>query len=284
MGLAGSRAIIRSAAPIDQDTAELAGAGLLHTEDTAEFSDGRVRAVRRSRLGGIELTATPIQAGPDLARRAIADSVRERGAREVLRPSESFESLRARLGLLRQVFGAPWPEVSWPHLAETLPAWCPEALDRIAKGSDPGRVDLLASLRTLLPWPEAARLDELAPTRIEVPSGSRIRLDYPDPDRIADGQDAAGADTPAGPVLAVKLQECFGWRDLPRICESRVSITAHLLSPAGRPLAVTGDLASFWANAYGQVRAENRGRYPKHPWPEDPLSAPAMKGTKRSGR
>ena len=284
VGLAGSRAIIRSAAPIDQDTAELAGAGLLHTEDTAEFSDGRVRAVRRSRLGGIELTATPIQAGPDLARRAIADSVRERGAREVLRPSESFESLRARLGLLRQVFGAPWPEVSWPHLAETLPAWCPEALDRIAKGSDPGRVDLLASLRTLLPWPEAARLDELAPTRIEVPSGSRIRLDYPDPDRIADGQDAAGADTPAGPVLAVKLQECFGWRDLPRICESRVPITAHLLSPAGRPLAVTGDLASFWANAYGQVRAENRGRYPKHPWPEDPLSAPAMKGTKRSGR
>src|SRR5690625_4892063 len=260
VGLAGSRAIIRSAAPIDQDTAELAGAGLLHTEDTAEFSDGRVRAVRRSRLGGIELTATPIQAGPDLARRAIADSVRERGAREVLRPSESFESLRARLGLLRQVFGAPWPEVSWPHLAETLPAWCPEALDRIAKGADPGRVDLLASLRTLLPWPEAARLDELAPTRIEVPSGSRIRLDYPDPDRIADGQDAAGADTPAGPVLAVKLQECFGWRDLPRICESRVSITAHLLSPAGRPLAVTGDLASFWANAYGQVRAENRGR------------------------
>jgi ATP-dependent helicase HrpB len=284
VGLAGSRAIIRSAAPIDQDTAELAGAGLLHTEDTAEFSGGRVRAVRRSRLGGIELTATPIQAGPDLARRAIADSVRERGARQVLRPSDSFESLRARLGLLRQVFGAPWPEVSWPHLAETLPAWCPEALDRIAKGADPGRVDLLAALRTLLPWPEAARLDELAPTRIEVPSGSRIRLDYPDPDRTADGQDTAGSDTPAGPVLAVKLQECFGWRGLPRICESRVRITAHLLSPAGRPLAVTGDLASFWANAYGQVRAENRGRYPKHPWPEDPLSAPAMKGTKRSGR
>src|SRR5699024_5795954 len=141
VGLAGSRAIIRSAAPIDPDTDDLDGSGLPHRVNTAEFSDGSVRSVRRSRHGWIERRASPVQAGPDLARRAIADSVRERGAREVLRPSESFESLRARLGLLRQVFGAPWPEVSWPHLAETLPAWCPEALDRIAKGADPGRVD-----------------------------------------------------------------------------------------------------------------------------------------------
>src|SRR5699024_12719654 len=134
---------------------------------------------------------------------------------------------------------------------------------------DPGMWFLLAPPLCVRPRPEAARLDDLAPTRIEMPSGSRIRLDYPDADRTADGQDTAGSDTPAGPVLAVKLQECFGWRDLPRICESRVSIPAHLLSPAGSPLAVTADLASFWANAYGQVRAENRGRYPKHPWPED---------------
>ncbi|WP_166823475.1 ATP-dependent helicase HrpB [Brevibacterium limosum] len=273
VGLAGSRAIIRSAVPIDTETAELAGAGLLHTEDTASFERGRVRAVRRSSLGGIELSSTPIQAGPELVRRAIAESVRERGAREVLRPSEAFEALRARLGLLRRVFGRPWPDVTWEQLSVTLDHWCPEALDRIAKGSDPGEVDLVSALHTLLPWPEAARLDELAPTHIDVPSGSSIRLDYPDP----------GVEE-TSPILAVKLQECFGWTDVPRICDGRVPVTMHLLSPARRPLAVTSDLASFWANAYAHVRAENRGRYPKHPWPEDPLSAPAARGTKRSGR
>jgi ATP-dependent helicase HrpB len=294
VGLAGSRAIIRSAVPIDQDTAELAGASLLHTEESASFDKGKIRAVRRSHLGGIELSTTPIQASAELARRAIADSVRQRGAREVLRPSEAFESLRSRLGLLHLVFGEPWPDVTWRHLSDTLDEWCPEALDRIAKGADPGKVDLVSALRTLLPWPEAARLDELAPTHVEVPTGSRVRLDYPDPDLAAgspdspDDSDQAESEPaksgPLAPVLAVKLQECFGWTDVPRICDGRVPVTMHLLSPAGRPLAVTSDLASFWQNAYAHVRAENRGRYPKHPWPEDPLEAPAMKGTKRSGR
>ena len=161
----------------------------------------------------------------------------------------------------------------WAHLAHTLPQWCPEALDRIARGADPGAVDLVGALRSLLPWPQASRLEELVPEALEVPTGSRIRLDYPDPD-ATDG---------APPVLAVKLQEVFGWTEAPRVCEGRVSVVLHLLSPARRPLAVTSDLASFWANAYPQVRAENRGRYPKHPWPEDPLTAPAMRGTKRSG-
>ncbi|WP_166972826.1 ATP-dependent RNA helicase [Brevibacterium atlanticum] len=295
VGLAGQRAIIRAAVPIDEDTAELAGAGLLATEETATFDDGKVRAVRRERLGGIELSATPIRASAELARRAIAESVGDRGAREVLRPSEAFESLRARLGLLRSVYGEPWPEVSWHHLSQTLPDWCPEALDRIAKGTDPSRVDLVSALRTLLPWPEAARLDELAPTHIEVPTGSRIRLDYADPDGFSAEGDSTGADSTGAdrtgtddaaksPILAVKLQECFGWTDVPRICEGRVPVTMHLLSPAGRPLAVTSDLASFWTNAYAHVRAENRGRYPKHPWPEDPLAAAAQRGTKRSGR
>ena len=293
VGLSGSRAIIRSAVPIDVDTAELAGAGLLHTEETAKFDGGKVRAVRRSRLGGIELSSTPIQAGPELARRAIAESVRDRGAREVLRPSEAFENLRTRLGLLRAVFGEPWPDVTWEHLSVTLDQWCPETLDRIAKGSDPARVDLKSALRTLLPWPEAARLDELAPTHIEVPSGSAIRLDYPEPDLVEPGTESGADDESTAaperaeipsPVLAVKLQECFGWTDVPRVCDGRVPVTMHLLSPARRPLAVTSDLASFWANVYAHVRAENRGRYPKHPWPEDPLTAPAAKGTKRSGR
>ncbi|GAA1852277.1 ATP-dependent helicase HrpB [Brevibacterium marinum] len=290
VGLVGGRAVIRAAVAIDQDTAELAGAGLMATEETASFDRGKVRAVRRTRLGGIELSATPIKTSPELARSAIARSVRERGAREVLRPSEAFEGLRSRLGLLHAVYGSPWPDVTWSQLSATLTDWCPAALDRIARGSDPGRVDLVSALRTLLPWPQAARLDELVPVSIEVPSGSRIRLDYPDPDHL-DGEDEraeAGHEPQSphglqGPVLAVKLQECFGWRDVPYVCEGRIPVVVHLLSPARRPLAVTSDLASFWANAYLHVRAENRGRYPKHPWPEDPLTAPPMRGTKRSG-
>ena len=310
VGLSGGRAVIRAAAVIDQDTAELAGAGLMATEETATFAQGKVRAVRRTRLGGIELSATPIKASAELARTAIAASVRERGAREVLRPSASFEELRSRLGLLHSIYGAPWPDVRWSRLSQTLTEWCPAALDRIARGSDPSKVDLVTALRTLLPWPQASRLDELVPVSIAVPSGSRIRLDYPDPDSAesklakselaTDDRDAqtdeastqtgsAETDPSAssaevqGPILAVKLQECFGWQTAPHVCEGRIPVVIHLLSPARRPLAVTSDLASFWANAYSHVRAENRGRYPKHPWPEDPLTAPPMRGTKGSG-
>ena len=298
VGLSGGRAVIRAAVVIDEDTAELAGAGLMATEETATFDQGKVRAVRRTRLGGIELTATPIKASPELARSAIAASVRQRGAREILRPSEAFEELRSRLGLLHAIYGPPWPDVRWSRLSQTLTEWCPAALDRIARGTDPSKVDLVSALRTLLPWPQASRLDELVPVNIEVPSGSRIRLDYPDPDHAesesasesapgAEGESASvdgGAVTEVpSPILAVKLQECFGWQTVPRVCDGRVPVVIHLLSPARRPLAVTSDLASFWTNAYSHVRAENRGRYPKHPWPEDPLTAPPMRGTKRSG-
>jgi ATP-dependent helicase HrpB len=125
------------------------------------------------------------------------------------------------------------------------------------------KIDVVAALRGLLPWECAARLDEVAPERIEVPSGSRIRVDY-------SGEQ---------PVLAVKLQELFGWDAAPRL--AGVPLVVHLLSPAGRPAAVTADLASFWREGYKAVRAELRGRYPKHPWPEDPTQAVATKRTKR---
>ncbi|MBB1054076.1 ATP-dependent helicase C-terminal domain-containing protein, partial [Dietzia sp. B44] len=125
------------------------------------------------------------------------------------------------------------------------------------------------ALRRLLPWPEATRFDELVPDRLQVPSSSSYRVDYPEP-----GSDAA-------PVLAVKLQECFGWTASPRICDGRVPVTVHLLSPAGRPLAVTRDLEFFWREAYPGVRAEMRGRYPRHPWPEDPMVAEPTRRTNR---
>ena len=124
------------------------------------------------------------------------------------------------------------------------------------------RVDLAGALQGLLPWPDAARLDELAPERLPVPSGRRVAVEYPD----LDDEDGA-------PVLAAKLQEFFGAEESPTVADGTTPVLLHLLSPAGRPLAVTADLPSFWSGAYAQVRAESRGRYPKHPWPEDPTVA-----------
>ena len=132
------------------------------------------------------------------------------------------------------------------------------ALSRARRRADLARIDAATVLRALLDHRHAARLDELAPERIAVPSGSRI---------------ARGL--LRGPaVLAVKVQEVFGWTATPTVADGRLPVVLHLLSPAGRPAAVTADLTSFWATGYPQVRAELRGRYPKHAWPEDPLRAP----------
>ena len=122
------------------------------------------------------------------------------------------------------------------------------------------------ALAALLPWELTRRLDAELPEHLEVPSGSHVRVDY-----AAEG----------GPVLAVKLQEMFGARETPRVARGRVPVVMHLLSPAGRPLQVTRDLAGFWRTGYPAVRAEMRGRYPKHPWPENPLAAPPTRLTTR---
>lgn len=157
--------------------------------------------------------------------------------------------------------------MSGPALAGRAPAWLAGRLRTCTSTYD---IDMAEALRELLDWRLLAELDTAAPERLPVPSGSRVRVRYP----------AAGTDGP--PVLSVKLQECFGMTEGPRIAGAPVLM--ELLSPARRPLALTDDLASFWANVYPRVRAENRGRYPRHPWPQDPLTAPPRRGTTRSGR
>jgi ATP-dependent helicase HrpB len=144
--------------------------------------------------------------------------------------------------------------------------WLGPRLSRVRGRADLRRIDVLDALRQLLPWPDAGRLDELAPERVRLPSGSSARVDY-------SGEQ---------PVLPVRVQEVFGWTAVPRLADGRVPLVLHLLSPAGRPAAVTADLPSFWANGYRQVRAELRRRYPKHSWPEDgahaePTSRPARR-------
>ncbi|MGY5106288.1 ATP-dependent helicase C-terminal domain-containing protein, partial [Streptomyces sp. 900105245] len=183
---------------------------------------------------------------------------------ELLRWSPDAVVLRQRLAFLRAHLGEPWPDVSDAALYARVDEWLEPELGRARRRADLARIDAGQALARLLPWAggEAARLDELAPERITVPSGSRIRIDYRDAER---------------PVLAVKLQEMFGLRRTPAV--AGVPLLVHLLSPAGRPAAVTADLASFWADGYRGVRAELRGRYPKHPWPEDPAAAEPTRHT-----
>lgn len=250
-------ATIRSAAPIDEDTALEAAAALWREDDVVTWRAGRTTARRVTRLGAIELTSTPVgDPDPIAVAHAIADALRRDGL-EILRWTASATTLRQRMDFLHRTLGAPWPDVSDDALLDRAPDW----LD----GTDPRRLDLVQALRRLLPWPEAGRLDDLAPERITVPTGSSIALDY----------------EPEQPVLAVRLQEVFGLVETPRLADGRVPVLMHLLSPARRPAAVTADLASFWANAYPQVRADLRGRYPKHAWPDDPLTAPPTRGVRR---
>jgi ATP-dependent helicase HrpB len=269
---AGTGAVIRSAARISADTAEAAGQHLLTDTVEARFSQGRVTARRERRLGAIGLSSTPVRPSAGEGRAAVAIALEKEGL-GTIGWSTAADALRRRLALVRRELGDPWPDVSEPALLARLDTWLGPELEALAGGAAAGGIDLTDPLRRLLPWPAAARLAELVPEWLEVPSGSRVRIDYPDvPDHPTDDG--------GRPVVAVKLQECFGWTATPRLVDGRVPVLFHLLSPARRPLAVTDDLASFWSGPYAQVRAEMRGRYPKHPWPEDPWTATATARTK----
>ncbi|NJI59757.1 ATP-dependent helicase HrpB [Microbacterium oxydans] len=266
---AGSGAIIRSAAVLTEAQMEQAASHLMTDRVEAEFVGGRVQARRERRIGAIPRSSAPVKASAQEGRDAVRRALRRDGL-GMFTWSDTADALRRRLALLRRELGDPWPDVSDAGLVDSLDVWLAPELDRLASGTPAARLELSSPLRRLLPWPDAVRLDELAPERLEVPSGSRVRITYPEPD----------GDPDARPVVAVKLQECFGWAETPRLVDGRVPVLFHLLSPAGRPLAVTDDLASFWSGPYSQVRAEMRGRYPRHPWPEDPWAAVPTKHTK----
>ncbi|MFH8868409.1 ATP-dependent helicase HrpB [Streptomyces griseus] len=254
---------VRLAAVVDEGTALLAAGHLRVRGEEVRWVDGEVVARSVDRLGAVELAVRPLkQPDPELVRGALVEGLRREGL-GLLRWNRETEQLRLRLAFLHRVRGAPWPDVSDGALLADPDAWLEPELSRARRRFDLGRIDAGQALRRLLPWAsgEAGRLDELAPERIEVPSGSRIRVEY-------------GGEQP---VLAVKLQELFGLAETPRV--AGVPVLVHLLSPAGRPAAVTADLASFWREGYKAVRAELRGRYPRHPWPEDPATVPATRFT-----
>ncbi|MDX3689017.1 ATP-dependent helicase HrpB [Streptomyces europaeiscabiei] len=249
---------VRLGVAIDEGVAREAAAPLHSQGEEVVWRDGDVVARRVERLGAVELAVRPLrEAAPGLVREALLEGLRVEGL-GLLRWSQDAARLRERLSFLRARLGAPWPDVSDSALHARVEEWLEPELSRARRRADLGRIDAGEALKRLLPWAtgDAVRLDELAPERIEVPSGSRVRVDYARPEQ---------------PVLAVKLQEMFGLRESPVL--AGVPVLVHLLSPAGRPAAVTADLASFWRDGYKAVRAELRGRYPRHPWPEDPATA-----------
>ncbi|GAA3791576.1 ATP-dependent helicase HrpB [Streptomyces coacervatus] len=255
---------VQLGAVIDEEVARLAAGALLEQVDEVHWADGDVVARRVERLGAIELAVRPLaDADPVLVRTALLEGLRQEGF-GLLRWSPDALVLRQRLAFLRLHLGEPWPDVSGDALHARVDEWLEPELSRARRRADLARIDAGQALNRLLPWAsgEAGRLDGLAPERIAVPSGSRIRIDYGNPEQ---------------PVLAVKLQEMFGLHESPAV--AGVPLLVHLLSPAGRPAAVTADLASFWKDGYKGVRAELRGRYPKHPWPEDPASAEPTRHT-----
>ncbi|MEV7500886.1 ATP-dependent helicase HrpB [Streptomyces sp. NPDC093018] len=255
---------VRLGAAVSEEVARAAAGAALDERDEVRWADGDVVARHIERLGAVELAVRPLKdAAPELVRAALLEGLRQEGP-ALLRWTPDAQVLRLRLAFLRARLGEPWPDVSDEALHAGAERWLEPELGRARRRADLARIDAGQALARLLPWAsgEAVRLDELAPERMTVPSGSRIRIDYRDPER---------------PVLAVKLQEMFGLRETPSV--AGVPLLVHLLSPAGRPAAVTADLASFWRDGYRAVRAELRGRYPKHPWPEDPAAAEPTRHT-----
>ena len=253
------------AAAVDLSEIREAFADQITVEDVVEFEANAVIARRRELLGAITLRESAIaDADPEAITRALVAEVRRRGVAGLPWP-EAAARLRARIAFVAAHMEG-WPDVSDAALDASLDDWLTPALAGARRWSDVERVDLSAALTAMLDWKQRKALDELAPTHLEVPTGSRIPVDYSDP---------------ASPVLAVRLQEVFGVTESPRVAGGRVPVTMHLLSPAHRPVQVTRDLAGFWRTSYFDVRKDMRGRYPKHEWPEDPLTATPTKRAKR---
>ncbi|WP_309673408.1 ATP-dependent helicase HrpB [Gemmatimonas sp.] len=230
-----------------------------------------VRARKRTMLGAMVIEEVVwSDAEPSAVLQAVLDAIRAqlaRGGIEALPLSQAASRLRERMAFVR-AHDESWPDVSVAALSASLEEWAGPYLDGVRTWAQLASVDWHEALQSLMPWPQRSALDRLAPTHIDVPSGSRIALDYSDP---------------MAPVLAVKLQEVFGWTTTPMVMDGRVSLTLQLLSPAQRPVQVTRDLAGFWRSSYFEVRRELRGRYPRHPWPEDPLTAEATRRAKPRG-
>jgi ATP-dependent helicase HrpB len=262
----GAEARVRLAVRLERaDLEELAAAqGQESLEARWDPRAERVRCERSLRLGALVLARTPWpEARGEEVQAAMAEGLRQLGL-AALPWCPRSRSLQQRLGLAHRWLGPPWPDRRLERLEEDPAAWLGERLAGLRSRQDLRQLDLIEALWGELGWAERQQLERWFPETIAVPSGRRVALDY------------VGEE----PVLAVKLQEMFGAAVSPTLLNGRLPVTVQLLSPAGRPAALTRDLAGFWSSGYAEVRRELRGRYPKHPWPEDPRQAVATALTK----
>jgi ATP-dependent helicase HrpB len=260
---------ITAAAAIDEADIRASLADKIETSRATSFDRERraVRVRETVRLGAITLSERmlPVPAGAD-ADRAILGAVREYGL-SLLPWGKEAETLRQRLGWLHRGLGAPWPDVSDAALIDSLDDWLLPFLSGAASFAAIDQGVLSAGLMALVPHDLQRRIEALAPTHFDAPSGSRVPIRY-------DGE---------WPVLAIRVQELFGLDRHPSIANGTVPLTLELLSPAHRPIQTTRDLPGFWRGSWADVRADMRGRYPKHVWPENPLLATATSRAKPRG-
>jgi ATP-dependent helicase HrpB len=253
------------AAPLTPDGIREVLADQVRWRSEVGWRDGDVVADRREELGALLLTRRPLRdPDPGDVLAALLAGLRQEGL-GLLRWTRDDRGLQARLGFLRRELGPSWPDVADAALLDRLETVVGPFLLSARRRADLGRIAAGDLLRSQLTPAQLGELDLLAPTHLTVPSGSKVRLDY----------GASGR-----PVLAVRLQELLGATRTPTVLGGRLPVLLHLLSPARRPVQVTDDLAGFWERAYPAVRAELRGRYPKHAWPEDPTSAQPLRGTR----
>jgi ATP-dependent helicase HrpB len=227
-----------------------------------------LRGRRLRQLGALALTEQPLKIVPaDDTARLLAEGIAGVGLAR-LPWTKSLQQWRDRVMFLRRAEGEAWPDLSDAALAESAGDWLAAALAGKTALADLGADELSDALHGLLPWPLRRRLDAEAPTHFTAPSGSSVPIDY---------------EAEEGPKLAIRVQELFGLDRHPTIAGARVPLLIELLSPAHRPVQVTRDLPGFWRGSYAAVKAEMKGRYPRHPWPDNPLAAPATRRAKPRG-
>ena len=271
-GSAASTRILTAAELSEKELHWVASARLKdHDELTYETGSASVRARRKVRLGAIAVSSEPVPldtVAPEAVTATLCDGISKAGL-EALPWSKPQSQLRKRIGFLRKAGDTSLPDLSDKALRTTMREWLGPFINGKSRLSDITASDLSQALDALLTWPDRQRLDEKAPSHFDAPTGERHPIDY-------DGEGAPG--------LAIRVQELFGTKHHPAIADGRLPLTLTLLSPAHRPIQVTRDLPGFWAGSWTDVKAEMKGRYPKHVWPDDPANAEPTRRAKPRGR
>jgi ATP-dependent helicase HrpB len=258
------------AAPISEDEIETQFADHIESSDEITFDRNALalRARRRKTLHAITLSEAPLALSPSAeTARIFADGLIAAGL-DRLPWSRAAKQWRDRVTFLRKAEGESWPDLSDDGLIAAAADWLVPALYDKTSLKEFFAGDLSEALLTLLPWELRARLEREAPTHFEAPTGTMLAIDY---------------EAEQGPTIAVRLQELFGLNTHPSIAKGKVPLVLELLSPAQRPVQVTRDLPGFWRGSYAAVRSDLRGRYPRHPWPEDPATALPTRRVKPRG-